>query len=366
MMVNINDLSIEEKIGQMIIVGIDSTYITERTKKLILDYKIGGVILYRKNFKTYEDLLNLVRELKRLNSINKVPLFISIDQEGGRVNRMPKEILNLPAAGKIARKENLEIIRKSARITGKILKKSGFSMNFSPVLDIKRFEDDHAIGDRCYGDNKEDVIKYGIPVMEELQKSGIISVIKHFPGHGATKKDSHFMLPTVEIPYNKLVQEDMTVFKKAIEKGADAILVGHLRIKRKTGIYPASLSRKFIIKTLRGKYRFKGLIISDDLKMRAIRFIYGPSLAIRKAFEAGNDIIIFRFDKKQEEIAINEIINLTKKNKIKEFRINRSVNRILSLKEKYNISDLENVEGIDVEKINKEIEKIRNLLTKKE
>ena len=358
-MVGVNDLSIEEKIGQMIMVGIDSTYITERTKKLILDYKVGGVILYRKNFRTYEDLLNLIKSLKKLNSINKVPLFISIDQEGGRVNRMPKEILNLPAANKIARTENIEIVRKSARITGEILKNSGFSMNFSPVLDIKRFEDDHAIGDRCYGKNKEDVVKYGIPVMEELKKRGIISVIKHFPGHGATKKDSHFMLPTVEVSYRKLEQDDMAVFKKAIENGADAILVGHLRIKRKTGIYPASLSRKFIIKTLRGKYKFKGLIISDDLKMRAIRFIYGPSLAIRKAFEAGNDIIIFRFSQKQEEMAINEIINLTKKNRIKEFRINRSVNRILSMKEKYNISDLEKIKGIDVESINREIEDIR-------
>lgn len=359
MSIDIKELSIKEKIGQMIIVGIDSTYITERTKKLILDYKIGGVILYRKNFKTYEDLLNLVKELKSLNRSNKIPLFISIDQEGGRVNRMPKEIMNLPSASKIANTKNIDLVREAASVTGEILKKSGFSMNFSPVLDIKRFEDNHAIGDRCYGENKEDVIKYGIPVMEELKKQGIISVIKHFPGHGATKKDSHFMLPTIQIPLKTLEQDDMEIFNEAIKRGADAILVGHLRIKRLTGMYPASLSRKFIIRTLRKKYKFKGLIISDDLKMRAIKFIYGPQLAIRKAFEAGNDVIIFRFDRKQEEAAINEVINLTKKNRIREYRINRSVKRILEMKEKYGVSDLEQVERIDVDKINLRISEIK-------
>lgn len=359
MIVNINDLTIEEKIGQMIMVGIDSNFITERTKKLILKYKIGGVILYRKNFKTYKDMLNLINELKNLNKSNKVPLFISIDQEGGRVNRMPKEFLNLPAANKIAKTKNMEILRNSAEITGKILRESGINMNFSPVLDIKRFDDGHVIGDRSYGENKEGVIEYGIPVMQQLQKQGIISVIKHFPGHGATKRDSHFRLPIIDIPINELEKEDMEVFNQAIKNGADAILVGHLRVKKATGIFPASLSRKFIIRSLRQKYRFKGIVISDDLKMRAIRLVYGPKLSIKKAFEAGNDIIIFRFNKKDEEEAITEIINLTQKNKIKEFRINRSVKRVLNIKDKYNVNDEEILEGINIEEINKEIMKIR-------
>ena len=359
MIVDVNDLTIEEKIGQMIMVGIDSNIITERTKKLILKYKIGGVILYRKNFKTYNDMLNLINELKNLNKLNKVPLFISIDQEGGRVNRMPKEIINLPPANKLSKTKHLELIKKSAQITGTILSKSGINMNFSPVLDIKRFEDGHAIGDRSYGENKEDVIKYGIPVMEELQKQGIISVIKHFPGHGATKKDSHFRLPVIDKPINELEKEDMEVFNQAIKNGADAILVGHLRVKNATGIFPASLSRKFIIHNLREKYRFRGLVISDDLKMRAIRLVYGPKLSIKKAFEAGNDIIIFRFNQKEEEEAITEIIELTKKNKIKEYRINRRDKRVLNIKEKYNVSDIKILEGINIEEINKEILKIR-------
>lgn len=159
---------------------------------------------------------------------------------------------------------------------------------------------------------------------------------------------------------SELEKQDMIPFQKAINNGADAILVGHLMIKNITGIYPASLSRKFIAKYLRIKYKYNGLVITDDLKMRAIRFIYGSVFSVKKAFEAGNDIVVFRFNKKEERQAINTIINLVKKNKIKESRINRSVKRIIKIKEKYNILDSEDVQGIDIETINKEIENIRN------
>ena len=123
------------------------------------------------------------------------------------------------------------LISESAKITGQILKKSGINLNFAPVLDIKRFKSSHAIGDRCYGDNKEDVSKYGISVMKELQNQGIISVIKHFPGHGATKLDSHALLPVINTDINTLQKEELHPFEEAIKQGADAILVGHLLIK---------------------------------------------------------------------------------------------------------------------------------------
>lgn len=356
---DIKDLTIKEKIGQMMMVGIDNTYITERTKKLILDHKIGGVILYRKNFNTYQDMIKLIKDLKELNKQNRIPLFIAIDQEGGRVNRMPKEILNLPAANKIAQKGGLKFVEEAANIIGELLKNSGFNMNFAPVLDIKRFDENQAIGDRSFSDNKDDVIKYGITTMKQLQEKNIISVIKHFPGHGATKRDSHYMLPVIRKSINQLYKEDMKVFEEAIKQNADAILIGHLLIKQVTGIYPASLSRKFIVRYLRKKYRYNGLIISDDLKMKSIKFLYGADLAVKKAFQAGNDIIVFRYNKNEEEKAINKIVKLAEKNKLKQYRIDRSVKRIISIKEKYDISDYTDIKGIDLEEINNRISVIR-------
>lgn len=357
---DIDKLTIQEKIGQMIMVGMDTNYITERIKTLITKYKIGGIILYRKNFNTYQDMLKLIKELKSLNKKNKIPLFIAIDQEGGRVNRMPKELLNLPAANKIATIGGKEYVKKSAQITGEILKKSGFNLNFAPVLDIKKFSDDHPIGDRCYGENKEDVVKFGICAMKELQNSGIISVIKHFPGHGSTKIDSHRFLPIVNKNIEQLEQEDIYPFTQAIQNGADALLVGHLVIKEITGIYPASLSRKFIIEYVRRKYKFNGVVFTDDLKMKAIKFLFGASSAIEKAFQAGNDVIVFRFNQKEEKRAIEKITKMAESQKIKIGRINRSVKRIISLKEKYNISDSEEIKGVNIEEINKRIQEVRD------
>lgn len=354
----IKELTVEEKIGQMIMIGMDTNYITDRIKNMISKYKIGGVILYRKNFSTYADMIKLIKDLKELNRKNKIPLFISVDQEGGRVNRMPKEIKNLPSARKIA-KHGEEIVTKSAHITGKILKKSGYNLNFSPVLDIEMDSDTMAIGDRSFGENKNIVSKYGILAMKALQEENIISVIKHFPGHGATKQDSHYFLPIINKRIKELENVGMYPFKEAIKKGADAILVGHLLIPSITGMYPASLSRKFIVKYLRQKNRYNGLIITDDLKMKAIRFIYGADLAVRKAFEAGNDIVLFRFNEKEERRVINQIIKATKKGKIKGARIDRSVRRIIKLKEKYKVSDEERIEKIDIDEINEEIEEIR-------
>lgn len=355
----IKELSIQEKIGQMLIIGMDTNYITNRIKTMITKYKIGGIILYRKNFHTYQEMLTLIRQLKELNKENKIPLFIAIDQEGGRVNRMPKELLNLPSANQIATKGGIEEVEKSAEIIGKILKQSGYHLNFAPVLDIKRFEDSHAIGDRCYGENKETVAKYGIAVMKKLQEQGILSVIKHFPGHGATKQDSHYFLPIIKEKMTKIEKEDMYPFEQAIKNGAEAVLVGHLLIKNVTGFYPASLSKKFIGKYLRMKYRYNGLIMTDDLKMKAIKFIYGSDLAVRKAFEAGNDIIVFRFHKEEEKHVIEKIIRLVQEGKLKESRINRSVKRIIKMKQKYEISDETEIKGIDIDEINNEIRRIR-------
>ena len=252
-----------------------------------------------------------------------------------------------------------ELVSKSADIIGELLYKSGVNLNFAPVLDIKRFNDKTAIGDRSYGTNKDIVTECGVTTMKELQKNNIVSVVKHFPGHGATKQDSHHFLPIINKSMKKLEKEDMYPFEQAIKNGADAVLVGHLLITNVTGIFPASLSRRFITKYLRLKYRYKGLIITDDLKMRAIKFLYGPDLAVRKAFEAGNDIIVFRFNKDEEQNVLDKIINLTTTGKIKEGRINRSVKRIIQIKQKYGISDTKEFGGVDIDKINQKIEEIR-------
>lgn len=349
----ISELTLKEKIGQMFIVGIEGKKVTPEIKKLILDYKIGGIVLYKKNFNTYNELINLVNELKELNKNNKIPLFISIDQEGGRVNRMPKEINNIYNARKIAKTGNMELLKTSAKLTGEMLNKSGINMNFSPVLDIQRFSNNHAIGNRSYGDNFEDVSRCGILIMKTFSKENVIPVIKHFPGHGATTKDSHYSLPVIKSKYKDLEKTDIVPFKKAIENDADAIMMGHLLVKDIDSILPASLSFK-MIKKLRIDYHYKGLIITDDLKMKAISLIYGYKLATKLAIKAGNDIVMLGVNFTEQEKVFKSIIRLVKKATINENRINRSVSRIVKLKEKYKLSN-EYVEGINIEQLNQKI-----------
>lgn len=355
----VESLTIEQKIGQMLIIELQEKQITAETINIIQKYNIGGIILYGKNYGNYEEMLKLINKLKEINRINEIPLFISIDQEGGRVNRMPSEILNLKSASKLSSTGNIEIVKESAKIISEMLIKTGITMNYAPVLDIKNFKERHAIGDRCYGENKEDVSKYGIELMKELSKGGIVPVVKHFPGHGATKQDSHMMLPIVRKNKAKLENEDMDPFKNAIQNGAEAIMVGHILAKDIDRKYPASLSQKMIQEYIVEKLKFKGLIITDDLKMLAVRLRYSFKRAVTLAINAGNNMIILGTEYKKIEKIIKSNSKKVQKGQIDINKINESVEKIISLKQKYNVNDNE-VAGLDIEDINKKIKKLNS------
>jgi len=352
-------LSIEEKIGQMLIIALHEKEITKETIDIIQKYKIGGVILYRKDYDNYNEMIEKINKLKTINRQNTIPLFISIDQEGGRVNRMPYEIENLKSANKIASTGDINIVKQSADILSKILKGLGIYMNYAPVLDIKRFDEDHAIGDRCYGGNKKDVSKYGVEFMKEMSEQGVLPVVKHFPGHGATTKDSHISLPVVRKSREELEIDDMVPFKQAIKNGADGIMVGHILIKNIDKKYPASLSRKIIYKYLIEKNKYEGLIITDDLKMLAVRLRYSQVKAVELAIRAGNNMIMTGVGYRTIEKIIKGIAKKVQKGRISEAAINKSVEKIIKMKQKYNVSD-NKVNGLDIEKINKEIEELNN------
>ena len=356
----IEELSLEEKIGQLFMVGLEEKT-NEDITNLIQNNKIGGVVLYKKNYHTYEEMLSYINNIKKINSKNSVPIFISIDQEGGRVNRMPPEISNLKSATKLASTNSIEIVKESGKIIGEMLNKTGISMDYAPVLDIRKFKEKHAIGDRCYGENIEDVSKYGIEVMKEMQNKGVIPVIKHFPGHGLTQKDSHFRIPKITEKIEVLEKEDMVPFENAIKQNAEAIMVGHLIIKDVDKKYPASLSKEVIQKYLIQKYNYKGLIITDDLKMMAIQLHYNMKTAVIKAIEAGNDIIMIGMSYKKINKIIKFIVKKVKKGELSIDRINESVEKIIRMKEKYKLQD-EKVKGFSIKEMNERIQKLNESL----
>ena len=362
-MKKIEEMSLEEKIGQLFIVGLLNGKETEKIKVMIEKYKIGGVVIYKRNYNSYPEMVKLVNEIKRINRKNDIPIFISIDQEGGRVNRMPDEVSKIKSATEMANTKDMEMVKQSGALIGKMLKQTGISMNYAPTLDIRRFGEQQAIGDRSYGKNKEEVSKYGIEVMKQIQENGVVSVIKHFPGHGSTAKDSHFTIPTLTKKIGHLEKDDMEPFENAIKQGADAIMVGHLMVKGGDFVYPASLSKKIISKYLIEKYNYKGLIITDDLKMMAIRAYYNINRAVVRAIKAGNDMVMLGNPYKEIEDAIKYMTKKAKAGKLSEERIDESVQKILNMKEKYKVNDNQ-VKGFNIEEMNREIDELNENIKK--
>ena len=302
-------------------------------------------------------MIEVVNKLKKANEGNKVPLFIAIDQENGRVNRFPKEINRISSAYKQAKTKNLSVINICNEITSYLLSSLGINMNFAPCLDIVRSDKNKAIGNRSYGNTKEDVIKYGIPFMKCLQKNNIISVIKHFPGHGATNKDSHLLLPKIN-NVKKLKSEDVKVFESAINEGADAIMISHLLLKG-YGVKPASINKKIISELLVNKYNYNGLIVTDDLRMNYLSYLYGLKKMIKYSINAGNNLLMVKYHNNDLK-EYKKIMKMIDRLELDIELINKSAKKILAIKEKYNINDNLINPKLNIDLINKKIDVINN------
>jgi len=353
---NIDNLSLKEKIGQMCIVGINSNKI-EPLYNLIKESKIGGVILYKKNYSSYEELINVVKSLKEANKGNKIPLFISIDQEGGKVNRMPNVFSNVKNVYDLSYVSDIKLIRRASDVSSKMLVESGINMNFAPVLDIynELNSSSKVLFKRCFSDDVNIVSKFGTCYMKQMQRNNIIPVVKHFPGHGSSSKDSHIFIPYIK-DYDEILNKHILPFEEVIKNGCDAIMIGHLVIKNLTEGLPASISRNFILNYLRNRYSYNGVVITDDIKMGSVSLFY-KFTAFEKAFSSGSDIILFKYNNGDEKV-INRIVDKVNNGKISIKDINNSVDRILKLKEKYKINDDIDFVGCNVEQINKEINSI--------
>lgn len=326
-MKKITELTVEEKLGQTLIVGFYGTEINDSIRLYINKYKVGGFILFRRNIESIKQVKKLISDIKLENKkAGNIPLFICVDQEGGRVNRLPKEIKKFPSANKIFKENTLEESRRVYEDMADILVDCGFNLNFAPVLDIKTMEDMHAIGDRAISDNIDDVIRYGKEFVKGLQNKNIISVAKHFPGHGLTKVDTHRLLPVVKQKEEEIIKHIMP-FRKS---GSEVILTSHIILKNIDKKDTVSLSKIVIDKYLSD---YKGLLITDDLMMKGLCIKYLFKIPIRKAIIAGNNMILLCKKDKLKIRAIKKYIKIG----LPEDILNDRVEKILNLKEKYKI-----------------------------
>ena len=351
----VKGMSLEEKIGQMLIAGVDGYEINDNEVKLIREYHIGGFILFARNINKPEQLLKLTNSLKAENAANRAPLLISVDEEGGRISRLPKDVTNLPRNKTIGKINNKDFSYEVGLRLAEKVQAFGFNMDFAPVLDINSNPKNPVIGDRSFGTDAQLVSELGVQTMKGIKAGGVIPVVKHFPGHGDTAVDSHIGLPTVNNDLERLESFELIPFRDAINHDADCIMVAHIRLPKLDEENPASLSRTIITDVLRGKLQYKGVIITDDMNMGAIMETYDLAAAVLKAVDAGNDIILVAHKYENALYAFHTIQKAVLDGVLSEKRIDESVYRILALKSKYNLQD-KPIDSVDVDVLNVKIE----------
>ena len=356
----LDTMTLNEKIGQLLIVGFDGTTVDENITDLIENKHIGGVVFFGSNVESVSSVISLTNNFKSINSKNKVPLFISVDEEGGVVSRTPDEFKKLPSASYVGSFYSEEICYKEGTIIADELKLMGYNIDYAPVLDILSNPENTVIGKRAFGTTAYIVSKLGIKVMKGLQDNEVISVIKHFPGHGDTLVDSHYGLPLVKKSLDELKALEFIPFEESIENGADAIMVSHILLERIDSENPASMSKIVISDILRGDMGFNGVIISDDMTMGAIVDNYDIKDAAIKSINAGVDLLLVCHEYDKEIEVINAIEGAVINGSISEERINESVYRILQIKDKYNLSNEPVSETYNVDSINNAIENLFN------
>lgn len=347
-------MSLDEKLGQMIMVGLNGYVVDNAARQMLESYHVGGFILYGSNVESQEQLLALTNSLKSINSANKLPLFISVDEEGGRISRMPKELKDIPTNKEIGKINNEEFSYKIGGLLAAEVKAFGFNMDFAPVLDINSNPKNPVIGDRAFGADERVVSNLGVQTMKGIEASGVIPVVKHFPGHGDTSVDSHVGLPSVDNDLERLKSFELIPFANAIENGADVVMAAHILLPKIDGENPATMSKAIITDILREQMNYDGVVITDDMTMGAIIKNYEIGAASVKSVEAGSDIILVAHGNDNALAVLEKMKEAVEQGLVSEERINESVYRILKLKQKYNLKD-EEVKPVNIDELNSSI-----------
>lgn len=335
----IKNLTLKQKLNQLFIAGFEGD--NPNSCKLfqeLLKNGLGGVIFFTQNIqskKQFKEIINLINK----NAL--IPPFMSIDQEGGRVERTEnihngKKYLS----AKYAAEKGIDFLIKQTDEMSKELKEFGINMDFAPVLDVNTNENNPIIGERAYSNKTEEVIKFSKPVIESYIKSSIIPVGKHFPGHGEANLDSHLKLPTIDLSIEELEKTHIEPFKQAIIQKIPAIMVAHVHYpcfdKEKI---PASMSQNVIGEYLIKKLNYDGVIISDDMVMGAVQGFSSLEACIR-AINSGITMFIFRNTDKNVINLIDALEKAILDKRIDENLINSNLKKIINLKHSFKLTNL--------------------------
>ena len=334
-------MTLHEKIGQILLFGWRND---AQADALVDELAAGGVILMGRNIGSPAETQAKIAYLQnRARRNNLPPLFVAVDQEGGRVQRLgPPHYPKRPSGREIGETHDPAVARDAARAIGEELKALDFNWNFAPVLDVDSNPQNPVIGDRSYGPNPDTVAALGVAAVQGFQiDAGILACGKHFPGHGDTDTDSHFALPTIRRPRAALDQTELVPFRAAIDAGLAAVMTAHILFPALDPELPATLSPAILTGLLRHELGFEGLIITDDLEMRGVAAHWGAPEAAVLAVLAGADILLCCHQWETQRAIHAALMTALQTGRLTEARLDQSLAHIARAKAKWLAPDLD-------------------------
>lgn len=326
-----------ELIGQQLIIGLAGEELLPEEAQFITENNIGGVILFDRNLQSVEQIHKLVTDIQQLRhkTPEKTPLFVSIDMEGGRVHRLKEPFTQWPPAKNLGDIDSSSIAFLFSQYMGRELKSVGINLDFAPCVDVLTNPKNEVIGDRALSDNADLVAKLSSALVRGYVKSDILSCAKHFPGHGFTAVDSHHDLPVDDRTLKDLEEQgDLEPFKKVIKARVDMIMTAHIQYPNIDPKHPVTLSPLFMSQFLRAALRYRGIIITDDLDMKALTKHYPKEDIPVLALQAGATMLLYCNEPKSPVRAVQSIAKALSDGKLNEDIIHENNKIILDLKQK--------------------------------
>ena len=336
---DLSSMTLEEKVGQIMLVFFEGGTVSENLKKFISEIKVGGVILYssRNNIESVAQVANLNEEIQRIALfVGSRPLFIAIDQEGGLIARIREGVTPFPGNMALGAAGDPSLAGRVASVMGEELASLGINMNFAPVVDVNNNPLNPIIGVRSFGSDPQEVAYLGAAMISGFLEKGVFPSAKHFPGHGDTEVDSHSGLPVINVSRDRLNSVEFPPFKAAVNAGVPMVMTAHVLVPALDEKKPATLSPA-ILGILRSELNFKGLIITDSMGMAALKKERSMEEAAIEALNAGSDILLFGADKGHKETEhfgiYDTLLEACRKGKIPLSRLDDAVRKVLEAKE---------------------------------
>jgi beta-N-acetylhexosaminidase len=325
---------VRRDIGQLLIGSLPATTVTPELRSLAREFSLGGVILFARNIEAAEQVAELSVDVQSLAA--GVPLWVSVDQEGGRVARLRKPFTEWPPMAVLGRSGSTELAARFAAALAAELKAVGITLDYAPVLDIHTNPNNPVIGDRALAEDAEAVARLGAAIVRGLQKNGVAACGKHFPGHGDTSVDSHLDLPLVEHPPDRIRRVECVPFREAIRADVAFIMTAHVLVPSLDEERPATLSPRIVQGMLREELGFPGVILSDDLEMKAVARSYSVPEAAVQAIAAGCDaVLVCSGDLEMQAATLEALVHAVEQDRISYKRLEDAHQRLRRAKERF-------------------------------